>query len=97
MLIRESSDWPPRFGGAHEPGRELPEPEEGILSGIYPENDDLVTFTCRFEGRDSNRHLKAHSAELAEKITEVLRQNVGKAVTELAELKIPTTASAANS
>lgn len=86
MLVRESSDWPPTPGGAQEPGCESPKLEGKILSGVYPENGKLVTFSC--EGQDSHWHLTAHSAELAEKITEAFHQNVRKAVTELAALKL---------
>ena len=84
--MRELPDWPPRFGGAHESGPDLPE-FEGVLKGVL-QIEHQVTLICRYEGQDSNWHLPASSIELAEKITEVFHQNVGKAASELGELEV---------
>lgn len=88
MHVRELTNWPPTIGGAHEPGSESPDPGQGVLIDVYPANGDRVTFRLRIGGQESNGHLKAHSVELAEKITEVLSQNTGKALAELGELKV---------
>ncbi len=88
MLVRQLTNWPPTIGGAHEPGRELPDSGQGVLIDAYPANGDRVAFRLRIGSQESNGHLKAHNVELAEKITEVLSQNLGRTLAELGELKV---------
>jgi hypothetical protein len=89
MLIKELPHWPPIVGGAIASGSRFPGVGEGVLNGVYPPGDNhQVTFSFTFEGHEYRGHFYAESAELAEKITELLGLNVGKTVMELGELKV---------
>ncbi len=88
MLIREATSWPPQYGGAQQSGRDIPKFGNGLLYSVYPENNCLITFAGEFDNQGGRWHLKAGSAELAEKITETLRQNVGKALAMLGDLEV---------
>ena len=92
MPIREATSWPPQYGGAQQSGRDIPKFGNGLLYSVYPENNCLITFADEFDNR---WHLRAGSAELAEKITETLRQNVGKALAMLGDLEVSAAVSSA--
>lgn len=95
MLISEATNWPPRYGGATVPGRDIPRFGDGALYSVYPENGCIITFTGGFADQEDRWHLKADTAQRAEKITEILRQNVGKRLTSLGDLEISATMSTA--
>jgi len=95
MFIKEATNWPPQFGDAIDPGRDIPEVGNGVLHSVYPENNCIITFTSKFADHEDRWHLKADSAQLAERITETLLQNVGKRLTTLGDLEISDTMSPA--
>jgi hypothetical protein len=91
MLIREATNWPPQFGGAIQLGRDIPKFGDGTLYSVCPENNCVITFTGKVGDQEDRRHLKADTAQLAEKITEALLQNVGKRLGALGDLDISAT------
>jgi hypothetical protein len=88
MLLTDLPNWPPIVGGPSTIEYKFPTAGEGVLNGVYPANDNHVTFSCTFEGHEFRCHLNADSAEDAEKITELLTLNIGKTLKAVGELKV---------
>jgi len=93
MRIRELQDWPPGPGGPHRHYKE-PTSEQARLTRVDPKRRDAqVGFVCEFEGHEHRYGIKVRSETIAERIREVMRQNIGSTLYSLGDLQFECEAS----
>jgi hypothetical protein len=94
MRIYDLPNWPPDPGGAFLGSSRIPTSERAILTRVGPRLvDGNVTFVGEFEGNEHTYDFNATSEDLAERIREALRQNLGRSIFSLGELEIEQQAS----
>jgi hypothetical protein len=87
MLVKDATNWPPRYGGASEPGGDIPDFGGGTLHSVY-ENNCITGLIGEIAGFEQHWHLRADDDEAAEKIAETLRRNLGQRLAVLGDLEI---------
>lgn len=86
--IKDLTGWPPRPGGAQNPGTVFPTAGQAVVSEVFPLREKSVTFRAAFDGQSHSYHYKAENEKIATQILAVIAVNIGKTVAQLGELTI---------
>jgi len=90
MKIRDLPHWPPDPGGAFNASHKSPASDQAVLKQLVRVQDNSVTFTATFEGKEFSYDYEAPNSKLAKDLAEVLARNIGKTVMQLGDADITT-------
>ena len=88
MKIKDLPNWPPQPGGAFRTSYKSPSSDQAVLNGFVRVQDNGVTFTAAFEGKQSTYDYEAPNSKLAKNLAEILERNIGKTVMQLGEAEV---------
>jgi hypothetical protein len=88
MKIRDLPNWPPKPGGALNASNKTPASDQAILNQLVRVQDNSVTFTATFEGKDFTYDYEVPNSKLAKDLAEVLSRNIGKTVVQLGDAEV---------
>ena len=81
-------DWPPLPGGAYSSYTKFPNAGEAVITELYPLLEKIVSFSGEFEGESHSYHYFAENEQLAKRVQELVAANLGKRLSELADLEV---------
>lgn len=88
MKIRDLPHWPPEPGGAFNASHKSPASDQAIFKELVRVQDNSVTFTATFEGKEFTYHYEVPNSKLAKDLAEVLARNIGKTVIQLGDAEM---------
>jgi hypothetical protein len=80
--------WPPQPGGAFGPCQAFPTDERVLVTKVFPVINELVTFTCEFQGSQPTCDLRTTDAGMAEELARLLKRHVGKTLEKFGEFPL---------
>jgi hypothetical protein len=88
MKIKDLPHWPPEPGGAFKASYKSPASDQAVLKELVRVQDNSVTFTASFEGKEFTYDYEAPNSKLAKDLAEIVARSVGKTVMQLGDAEI---------
>ena len=88
IRVRELRDWPPGPAGAINPGENLPNRGEAVVTELMRLDETRIMFKGEFKGSANSYHYKAENKKIASQIQTIIGANIGKTVAQLGEFEI---------
>jgi len=88
MRIKDLPNWPPQPRGAFNASYESPTSEQAVLKELVRVQDNSVTFTTTFAGKQFTYDCEVSNSKLAKNLAEVLERNTGKTLMQLGALDV---------
>jgi hypothetical protein len=90
MKIKDLPNWPPEPGGAFNASYKSPTSDQAVLNELVRVQDNSVTFTATFEGKQFTYDYEVANSKVAKNLAEVLARNIGKSVMQLGAVEVDT-------
>ncbi len=82
------ADWPPMPGGAFRHGQKFPTDQKVLVTKVFPVVNEVVTFTCKFDGAEHSYDLRLVDKPTAEEFARLLQRHVGKTLEVFGEFRL---------
>ena len=87
--IVDLNNWPPETGGSMGRGDLLyVGTNEAIVTRFYGTKGSTVTFGCTFGGKEHSYDFIADNEDIAEKVGDVIKSNLGRSLAEIGMVEI---------
>jgi hypothetical protein len=88
MKMEDLLNWPPEPGGAFHASYKSPTSDQAVLKELVGVQDNSVTITATFEGKQFTYDYELANSRLAKTLAEVLARNIGKTVMQLGDVEV---------
>jgi hypothetical protein len=88
MKIKDLPNWPPEPRSAFNASYKSPTSDQAVLKELVRVQDNSVTFTTTFEGKQFTYDYEVANSRLAKTLVEVLARNIGKTLMQLGAVEV---------
>jgi FKBP-type peptidyl-prolyl cis-trans isomerase 2 len=90
LRVMDLPQWPPDSGGEFKHGDKFAiSSEHVVIKEVTKVDGTKLTFTCTFNGKKLSYDYAAPSVRTAEKLAEILQNNVGKTLFSVGVIELP--------